>query len=131
MKGISQTIDTPNKPSISGKPIYFYYRFENNDFPNIFSDFYKNTLWIDANNLTNLQITATNVFNLDLSGSLIGGKNTNIKYSNTFINGELTINAVTPSLTISSSNNIYIYLRVGLPMSVDINFTHITCSLLL
>ena len=133
MKGITQTIDNPNKkPSVSGKPIYVYYRLEDNDNPDKFSAAYKNTLWIDANSSTNA-ITASNYYKVNLtdyvSGILLGGNNTDSRFTNTFINGELTINVLIPSLSISNNSNIYIYLRVGLPMSVDINFTHVTCSL--
>jgi hypothetical protein len=134
MKGITQTIDTPNKkPSISGQPIYFYYRLEDNNNPTTFDNAHINTLWIDANSTT-LYITTTNYCKLTLSGyvsgTLLGGKNSDYKYTNTFIDGSLTINALIPSFSVSNTDNIYIYLRVGLPMSVDINFTHITCSLI-
>ena len=134
MKGITQTIDNPNrKPSVSGKPIHIHYRIEDNDNPHIFTASYKNTLWIDANSSTN-GITTGNFYDLSfsnyVSGLLLGGNNTDINYTNTFMNGELRINVLIPSLrNITNNDNIYIYLRIGLPMSVDINFTHVTCSL--
>ena len=134
MKGITQTIDTPNKkPTISGQPIYFYYRLEDNNNPTTFDNAHINTLWIDANSTT-LYITTSNYCKLTLSGyisgTLLGGKNSDYKYMNRFIDDSLTINALIPSFSVSNTANIYIYLRVGLPMSVDINFTHITCSLI-
>jgi hypothetical protein len=133
MNGIQQTINNPNAtPSVSGQPILFYYRLEDYDNPNEFTTAYINSLWIDANSST-LAISSTNYCKLDLagylSGTLLGGKNTSSLYRNTFVDNTLTINASVPSFSISNSTNVYLYLRVGLPMGINVNFTHITCSL--
>lgn len=122
-----------NIPLVSNEPILFYYRLEDYNNPNEenFNTAYTNTLWINANSTIN-NMTSANYCNLNsseyTSGTLLGGKNSSI--ANTFQNNVLTINASVPSFTITTVNNVYIYLRVGLPMSVNANFTHVTCSLI-
>lgn len=134
MNGLQQSVTNVDTiPLVSNVPILFYYRLEDYNNPNIanFTTAYTNTLWINANSTIN-SMTSTNYCSLGLteytSGTLLGGKNPSI--ANTFQNNVLTINASVPSFSIASSNNVYIYLRVGLPMSVNVNFTHITASLI-
>jgi hypothetical protein len=134
MNGLQQSVTNVDTiPLVSNVPILFYYRLEDYNNPNIanFTTAYTNTLWINANSTIN-SMTSTNYCSLGLteytSGTLLGGKNPSIP--NTFQNNVLTVNASVPSFSITSSNNVYIYLRVGLPMSVNVNFTHITASLI-
>jgi hypothetical protein len=134
MNGLQQSVtNVETTPSVYNVPILFYYRLEDYNNPNVenFNTAYTNTLWINANSTIN-NMTSANYCNLNsseyISGTLLGGKNSSI--ANTFQNNVLTINASVPSFTITTGNNVYIYLRVGLPMSVNINFTHVTCSLI-
>jgi hypothetical protein len=128
MYGVTQSVSDPNgTPSVSGSPILFYYRLEDANNISAFNTTYINSKWIDANGVIN-QISGTNYFN---SASLLGGKNTDSLYSNSFSSNTLTVNALTPNITVSASDNKYIYLRIGLPMNIDIGFQYVSMKLTL
>ena len=134
MNGIAQTITMPGPsyaPLVNGVPIYFYYRSEDADNYQTFSASYKNSVWVDACSSNN-KVSAGTYWNINgqiyASGTILGGKSAVV---NTFANGTLTVNANMPATTfnVSSSKNYNIYLRIGLPMSVDMGFTNIQCSI--
>ncbi len=134
VNGISATVSTPNAtPTVAGQPLYFYYRIEDEDSFAIFQAGNATSLWVDANSVIN-QLGSGNYYLLTqpvyVGGTLLGGKNAAL--SNTFANGTLTINANQPKnvFSVAVGKKIYLYLRVALPMSVDIDFTHITCSMI-
>jgi hypothetical protein len=134
MNGITQTITMPGPsyaPLVNGVPIYFYYRSEDADNYQTFSASYKNSVWVDACSSNN-KVSSGTYWNINgqiyASGTILGGKSAVV---NTFANGTLTVNANMPATTfnVSSIKNYYIYLRIGLPMSVDMGFTNIQCSI--
>jgi hypothetical protein len=131
INGITEVVSTPNTtPSVSGQPLYFYYRIEDADNYSTFQAGNATSLWVDANSVINT-LGSGNYFLLTqpayVAGTVLGGKNASIQ--NTFINNILTINANQPknNFSVAPGKNIYLYLRVLLPMSVNIGFSYITC----
>jgi hypothetical protein len=134
VNGISATVLTPNAtPTVAGQPLYFYYRIEDKDSFATFQAGNATSLWVDANSLQNT-LAGANYFVLTqpayVGGRVLGGKNAAL--SNTFADGTLTmnVNQAKNVFNVATGKNIYLYLRVALPMSVDVDFTHITCSMI-
>ena len=90
-----------------------------------FSAAYKNTTWLNVNGLgINSDVTSGNYF---IYQNIYNGKDTSL--INTYNSNVLTTYALTPGFAVSSGDNIYIYLRIGLPMSINLGFSHITATL--
>jgi hypothetical protein len=128
-KALKKQIDPNQTPNVSGNPILFYYRLEDANNISTFDSSKINTIWIDANKTLN-QMTSTNFYDKSIN-VLLGGKNSDVLYTNSYSSGTLTINALSPSVNVSNTDNKYIYLRVGLPMNVDIGFEYITLNVTL
>jgi len=130
---MTETVDTPNAtPTIAGQPIYFYYRIEDADSYATFQAGNSTSLWVNANSVVNT-VAGGNYYLLTqpayVGGTLLGGKNA--ATPNTFTGNTFTINANQPknNFSVAVGKNIYLYLRVALPMSVNANFTNITCTM--
>ena len=86
-----------------------------------------NTTWLDATNCNSSQIVLTaNYYETSL---ILGGKNTS--QTNVYANGVFTAYSIIPETPVSTATgtNKYVYLRIGLPMNVDVGFSHVTAIL--
>jgi hypothetical protein len=94
-----------------------------------FSQAYKNSTWIDATSV-NYPITSTNFY--DLTGQyttdkiIFGGRADVPEYNNQTVT--VKVNAVS-NFNVSSVKNYNIYLRIGLPMDINCQFSNVTCSI--
>ena len=81
------------------------------------------SVWLDANTLGNI-VTASNYFNpSDNSASRIG------LTQNPNISGNTIQFIVTVPSPFQIGDNRFIYLRIGIPMGINFEFSHITCNL--
>lgn len=101
-----------------------YFRFEDDMIT--YNGMHSNTTWINATETNTLSPSA----NIDTT-TIIGGKNASI--ANTSIgsgsNYTLTIYSQIPNINNSSSTNVYLYVRIELPMAADIGFSYVTARL--
>jgi len=101
-----------------------FFRFE--DDMTIYNGMHSNTTWINATETNTLSPSA----NIDTS-TIIGGKNAGI--ANTSVasgsNYTLTIYSQIPNINNSSSTNVYLYVRIELPMEANIGFSYVTARL--
>ena len=111
---------------ISG--VRMFYRVEDASSPTI-SAANNNTIWINANGIDNV-INQGNYYNTSYTS--LGGKNTALTTNSTTFNyptpSIYTINVLIPGLVISTDNT-YIYFRIGFPMSNSVSFTNVTAIL--
>jgi hypothetical protein len=130
VNGLTQTVSAPTTtPTVGGQPIQMFYRIEDTAVPTTstanFSTMYRNTAWLNVFGQGFNAVTSGNYFNYN---NVYSGQNTSL--ANTYSSGTLTSNALLiPSFTVSSGDNVYIYLRIGLPMSVNVGFSHITATI--
>jgi hypothetical protein len=124
INGLTQTIDTPTtNPSHSSQSLKMFYRIEDATSSGTFSAAYRNTTWLNVCGSDNLMTTG----NYYLQPTIYSAQNTAI--TNTFSSNTLTMNVSTPTLPIAASDNVYIYLRIGLPMSINLGFSYVTATL--
>jgi hypothetical protein len=128
-----------NNFSISPSPNYLplfdngemllYYRTEDVNNTNSFSQAYKNSTWINATSV-NYPITSTNFYDLNGQYStdkiIFGGRADVPEYNNHTVT--VKVNAVS-NFNVSSVKNYNIYLRIGLPMNSNCKFSNVTCSI--
>ena len=120
------TVSNPDAlPTVGGSRLYMYYRVEQQAAYTTFSAANKNTTWININDSTN-GLTSGNYYD---KTQVLDGKNTALGYGASFSGSSYTVNGLLPSFNVGSGEGIYIYLRLGIPMNVDVNFTHVTASL--
>jgi hypothetical protein len=130
VNGITQIVSGPTTaPTVGGVPIQMFYRIEDTAVPTTstanFSTMYRNTTWLNVFGQGFNAVTSGNYFNYT---NVYSGQNTSL--ANTYSSGSLTSNALLiPSFTVSSGDNVYIYLRIGLPMSVNVGFSNITATI--
>jgi len=133
INGLTQTITTPDSaPQVNGNNLYMFYRIEDTSHPSTsssnFTADYRNTTWLNAYGFGYGYdpITSSNYNNIS---KILCGKNTDTSYPSSFTGNALTMNVLTPSFSVSSSDNVYIYLRIGLPMSANLGFSYVTATL--
>ena len=130
INGLTQTITTPDgTPQDASNNLYMFYRIEDTSNPTTsssnFSAAYKNTAWLNVNGLgINTDLTGGNYY---IYSNIYNGKNTSI--ANTYSGGILTMNVLIPSTSIGSSDTVNIYLRIGLPMAVNLGFSYVSATL--
>ena len=124
INNISNVSDANGTPNVSGNNILCYYRLEDSANYGSFTSSFVNTTWINANTIIN-ELTSGNYY--VIGSSLLGGKNSTV--TNTYSGNSLTVNALLPSFSVTNSNVFYIYLRVGLPMNVNVQFKNVTAIL--
>jgi hypothetical protein len=122
------TNDDVTKPTIGGERLYFYYRVEDKNNSSQLSDYSlanNNTTWLDATDTTMTPVndsnfaTITNIFSAGDGGKLHVYNNSLKTY---------TINSVCRSLTVASSDEIYIYFRVCAPMNKTFSFSSVSAQ---
>ena len=129
INGLTQTITTPATiPQSGSSTIEMFYRIEDAANPSTsssnFSAAYRNTTWL---NVYGQGATPVLSANYHLQPNIYSGQNTAL--TNTFSSNTLTTYVLTPSFAVGSSDNVYIYLRVGLPMSINLGFSYVTATL--
>jgi hypothetical protein len=124
INGILGVTSPTTVPLVNGTPIICYYRLEDANSSTTFDAAHINSMWIDANSISN-QINTSNYF--IIGSTLLGGKNAGIV--NTYSSNNLTINTVIPSFAVSGSDTIYVYVRLGLPMNVSGEFQYVSAIL--
>ena len=102
-----------------------FYRIEDATSSSNFSAAYRNTTWLNVYG-EGINLVATG--NYYLQPTIYSAQNMAIQ--NTFSSNTLTMNVLTPSFAVGSSDNVYIYLRVGLPMSINLGFSYVTATLI-
>lgn len=106
-----------------------FYRIENlnkpTDNPANFAEGNLNTTWIDATNATTSTLLGgSNKYNTAL---ICAGANT--AKINTYSGGVYTAFTLIPETPVGTNDNIYVYLRIALPMNENIGFSHIRALL--
>jgi hypothetical protein len=142
MNGINQSVvfdTTTNIPYVNSistsNQILLFYRIQDASNVTVFDNNHINTVWVDANLGGDgpTKITSSNYYSYPDDGSGIrwGKKGT----SNTFSSGTLSFSVSIPPFTVPfdsggfTSGTIYIYCRVGLPMTTYIGFTNVSALL--
>jgi hypothetical protein len=116
-------------PLFGGSPMLIYYRTEDVNNVDSFTQAYKNSTWIDATTVNN-PITSTNFFDLAVISPpnkiILGGRADVPEFNNNSVT--VKVNAVS-NFNVSSTKNYNIYLRIGLPMNVNSKFSNVTCTI--
>jgi hypothetical protein len=119
---------TANLAYVASSLLRIFYRLEDGSSPSPTDALSLSSLWIDGNNSGSgtLTVNSANYFtptNNSLTRLGLNGAATN--------SGNDTYFVVTlPSpFTVSSSQTIRLYLRVGIPMDVNFEFTHATLTI--
>ena len=106
-----------------GPDVKFYYRVEDLSNP-VFNDTNKNTGWVDILQVSN-GISGQNYYTTD---SILGGANS--PASNNYWDSEdLVLTGLLPSFTHTSSNEMYIHVRIAAPMDANFEFRNIQLKL--
>jgi hypothetical protein len=109
---------------IDGNLIQLYYRLENSTSIDPTGGTKQSTVWIDGNSSTDLLSNAN--FRIDPSPTTLrGGYYTNNLYGSS----DTTFNVLIPPTKIESGDNVRVYLRFGLPMNVNTEFSYIQARL--
>jgi hypothetical protein len=107
---------------IDGNVLDIYYMFQDTS-----SSSYNNTtfnsVWINANSVTNPGANTSNFYNVSNNGILYGTT------ANTYSNSTATFNVFIPNTIFPVKDNTYLYCRVGLPMNIDTWFNYITATI--
>jgi hypothetical protein len=118
-------------PLFDNGQMLLYYRTEDVNHIGDFTSTYRNSTWIDATSV-DYPLNASNYY--DLTGQyttdkiIPGGRNVPPEYNNSDKSVTVKVNAVS-NFNVSSMKDYNIYLRIGLPMSVDCQFSNVTCSI--
>jgi hypothetical protein len=115
---------TSDSAIVGEQKLLIYYRIENSNDPLIFNATNLTTIWLDGNT-QGATVTSGNYFNPpDNSATrpgLLNGYPVNSTNSTTF--------KVALPKRFGTGTGIYIYFRIGVPMQVDFEFSHVTCTL--
>jgi hypothetical protein len=114
--------------TMNGRQIQVLYFFQDESQPSTFSSSVLNSVWIDGNSTSNLAANLStyfdtnnlygyyNGFNSSKGGVVITGTNT------------ATINVFIPTNGVNN-NTTYLYLRLAIPMDVNISFGNVTATI--
>ncbi len=120
--GPTITINGSSSLTVDGSVLDIYYMFQDAS-----SSSYNNTtfnsVWINANSVTNPGANTSNFYNLSNNGILYGTT------ANTYSNSTATFNVFIPNTIFPVKDNTYLYCRVGLPMNIDTWFNYITATI--
>ena len=129
INGFTQPITTPATiPQSGSQTMQMFYRIEDAANPSTsssnFSAAYRNTTWL---NVYGEGVNPVLSANYHLYSNIYSAQNTSL--TNTYSSNTLTTYVLTPSFAIGSSDNVYIYLRIGLPMTINLGFSYVTAAL--
>jgi hypothetical protein len=121
--------------SINTVSVPLYYCFQDPANPTAYGSPYYNTVWINANLISGTQATATNVVpsstsNVHRFGTIYGGGSSvgnGVAITGSAGNYTATLPAFIPAWEVTSP--IYLYARVGIPMSRDARFGAVSVTL--
>jgi hypothetical protein len=125
---VPQPTITANLAYVGGALLRVFYRLEDGSSPSPTDASKVTSIWIDGNNAGSgtLTVNSANYFTpTDNSLTRLGlvGAATN-SGSDTYFNVSI------PSpFTVSATQTIRLYLRVGLPMNIDFEFSHVTATI--
>ena len=106
---------------INGTALDIYYMFQDASSSSYDSTIF-NSVWINANSVTNPEANTSNFYILDNNGSLYGTS------SSTYSNNSATFNVFIPNTIFPVNNTTYLYCRIGLPMNVNTWFNYISAK---
>jgi hypothetical protein len=120
------SISTPTNPlpgflKMNGSQIKIFYLFQDENSSTFSSDVF-NSVWIDGNSNNNEAGSGNFYDNTKPYGNYGGFKTSSITSNNA------TINVYIPIINTISSNT-YLYLRLGIPMDVNISFGNVTATI--
>jgi hypothetical protein len=121
--------DSNGQPTISGEKMYIYYLIDDFDSA-IYNGSNINTTWININISGANDLTGSNYYNTSI---VPGGKNVgipNIFTSGTSgTSGTYTLFGKVPTFPSTLGSNVYLYVRLALPVEVNFAYTSVTASL--
>jgi hypothetical protein len=130
-KNLSFTINSIYNPNaannslllMNGYPVRILYAFQDASQPSVFNESTFNSCWINANSNDNPVYSGTFHLQSNKYGVLGGSISPGVTIPNGSNNA--TINAFIPTIN-PVSNSVYLYLRIVVPMDVDIRFGNVS-----